>query len=135
MDSDVNSDFPVSFVGTNNIIAGQKAGNEMKLLISDSVRKDIAIVSHIKETTTAIDREKGVRTALGNNKIIGTWFCDVEEDKAYSIALNLLENENLGGIIALNEVATLGVARAIEEKNAKDRVIIVGFDNARNNFV
>lgn len=130
LDSGVDSDIPVSFIATDNIVAGKKAGFEMGRLISSHPRKDIAIVSHIEETATAIDREAGVREALEDYNIIGTWFCDVEQDKAYRITLELLKNENLGGIVALNEVAALGVARAIDETGVKDDVLVVGFDNA-----
>jgi ribose transport system substrate-binding protein len=130
LDSGVDSDIPVSFIATDNIDAGNKAGREMKRLIETSENKDIAIVSHIQETATAIDREFGVRDALDGENIIGTWFCDVEQEKAYKITLDLLKNDNLGGIVALNEIAALGVARAIDEQNAQDRVLVVGFDNA-----
>lgn len=131
LDSGVDSDIPVSFIATDNIEAGNKAGLEMKrLLQAASSNRDIAIVSHIQETATAIDRETGVREVLEGENIIGTWFCDVEQEKAYKITLELLKNKNLGGIVALNEIAALGVARAIDEQNAKDRVLVVGFDNA-----
>lgn len=130
MDSGIDSDIPVSFIATDNVEAGKKAGAEMKRLLADSTRKQIAIVSHIRETATAIDREAGVRTALEGADIIGTWFCDVEEEKAYRITLELLKNDNLGGIVGLNEMSTLGVARAIRETDSKDKVIVVGFDNA-----
>lgn len=129
-DSAVKSTIPVSFIATDNIEAGEKAGKEMKRLISARNRKEIAIVSHIKETATAIDREAGVRNALEGETIIGTWFIDVEQEKAYMITLELLKNENLGGIVALNEAAALGVGDAIAEKKAEERVLVVGFDNA-----
>ena len=129
-DSGIDSDIPVSFIATDNIDAGNKAGEEMKRLISINSRKSIAIVSHIKETATAIDREAGVREALEGEEIIGTWFIDVEQEKAYIITMDLLDNESIGGIVALNEVAALGVARAIDERGAADRVFVVGFDNA-----
>ncbi|OQY31555.1 MAG: hypothetical protein B6241_13665 [Spirochaetaceae bacterium 4572_59] len=130
IDSGVDSDIPVSFIATDNIVAGEKAGREMKRLLLSSPRKDIAIVSHIRGTATAIDRERGARTALKEEHILGTWYCDVEQEKAYLITKSLLGNENLGGIIALNEVAALGVARAIDEADAKNRVLVVAFDNA-----
>lgn len=129
-DSGVDSAVPVSFIATDNVEAGKKAGAEMKRLIADNPRKEIAIVSHIRETATAIEREAGVRQALEGENIIGTWFCDVDEDIAYEITLELLNNPDLGGIVALNEVAALGVARGIDARNAKERVYAVGFDNA-----
>ena len=130
MDSGVFSDIPVSFIATNNIDAGKKAGVEMKRLISSNKRKTIAIVSHIEGTATAIDREAGVRAALDGEELAGTWFCDVDPEKAYQITMKLLNNESLGGIVALNEVAALGVARAIDERKAFENVFVVGFDNA-----
>ncbi len=130
MDSGVDSDIPVSFIATDNIAAGIKAGKEMNRLLSGRKHRKVAIVSHIKETATAIDREAGVRDALNSDDVIGTWFCDVEQEKAYRITLQLLKNKNLGGIVALNEVATLGVARAVEETGMQDKIIVVGFDNA-----
>ncbi len=130
LDSGVDSDIPVSFIATDNLEAGFKAGTEMKRLIEGKTNNEIAIVSHIQETATAIDREAGVRSALEGENVIGTWFCDVEQEKAYLITLELLKNPELGGIVALNEVSALGVARAIDETGEKDRVYVVGFDNA-----
>ena len=130
IDSAVDSDIPVAFIATDNIEAGKKAGSEMKRLIESNPRKEIAIVSHIQETATAIDREAGVRAALEGENIIGTWFCDVEPEKAYSITMELIKDPELGGIVALNEVSALGVARAIDDSGKKDEVYIVGFDNA-----
>ncbi len=130
LDSAVNSDIPISFIATNNVEAGRKAGREMLNLLRDKKRKNIAIVSHIKGAATAIERERGVRAACKGCNIIGTWYCDVEEDKAYKITTELLKYHNIDGIVALNEVSTLGVAQAVEELRAKDRVIVVGFDNA-----
>ena len=121
----------MSFIATDNVEAGFKAGMEMKRLIANRERKSIAIVSHIRETATAIDREEGARRALEGEKVLGTWFCDVEEEKAYNITLDLLERfPDLGGIVGLNEASSLGVARAIDGKGLSKEVIVVGFDNA-----
>lgn len=130
LDSGVDSDLPISFVATDNIEAGEKAGREMKRLLEGHKRQKIAIVSHIAETATAIDREKGVRRAFGNENIIGTWFCDVEQDIAYQITEELLKNNEIGGIIALNEVSSLGVADAVSDNGKKGEVLVVAFDNA-----
>ncbi len=130
IDSGIDSDIPVSFIATDNIIAGHKAGREMKRLLQSSSRREVAIVSHIKGTATAIDRESGVRGGLEGEAVIGTWFCDVDQEIAYQITKDLLKNPSLGGIVALNEVSTLGVCRAIDEADAQDRVLVVGFDNA-----
>ncbi len=130
IDSGVDSSLPVSFIATDNKAAGIKAGREMHRLLDARKLKKVAIVSHIKGTATAIDREAGVREGLKDTPVTGTWFCDVEQEKAYRITLELIKDPALGGIIALNEVATLGVAQAIEEKKLQNKIIVVGFDNA-----
>lgn len=130
MDSGVNSDEPISFVATDNVEAGVKAGEEMARLLEDHSPNTVAIVSHIRETATAIEREEGVRRALSEVDIAGTWFCDVDQEKAYRITVDLLRDPEIGGIVALNEVATLGVAEAVKDAGAQDRVLVVGFDNA-----
>jgi ribose transport system substrate-binding protein len=131
LDSGVNSDAPISFVATDNREAGRTAGTEMARLLADQPDTQIAIVSHIRETATAIEREAGVREALANFQIAGTWFCDVDQEKAYRITMELLARPEVGGIVALNEVATLGVADAVYETGAQERVLVVGFDNAQ----
>ncbi|MCF7933655.1 MAG: substrate-binding domain-containing protein [Spirochaetia bacterium] len=129
-DSGIDSSIPVSFIATDNIAAGEKAGREMLRLLEGRERQKIAIVSHIREAATAIDREKGVRQAIDATQIIGTWYCDVEEDKAYEITLGLLDDPTLGGIVALNEVASLGAARAVADRQLQDTIQVVAFDNA-----
>ncbi len=129
VDSGVKSDLPVCFVATDNLEAGVKAGKHIKKLMEKAPGKKVAIVSHIRETATAIEREQGVRKALGNLALEETWFCDTNQDKAYHISKNLLKRPDIGGIVALNEGASLGVARAVAEKGAAGEVFVVAFDN------
>ena len=130
VDSGVDSPHPVSFIATNNIEAGAKAGNEIKRLLPDAPAASIAIISHIRETATAIEREAGVRQALDSTAVAGTWFCENDEKIAYDHTMKLLEDPGISGIVALNEIVTLGVARAVRDAGAADRLTVVGFDNA-----
>lgn len=133
LDSALNSDVPVSFVATDNIAAGQKAGREIDALVSEE--QEIAIVSHIPEVATAIDREKGVREALlsrDQDKILGTFFSQNDPERAYEITLELVRSRpELGGVVALNENSTVGVGRALRDLGVYDRVSLVGFDNSK----
>ena len=130
MDSGVNSTYPISFIATNNVEAGIKAGEEISRLLPEQDTLSIAIVSHIRETATAIEREAGVRQALEGWTIAGTWFCENDEKIAYDNTMEILKDSSIKGIVALNEIVTLGVAMAIEESGASGRVYVVGFDNA-----
>ncbi|MCK5735517.1 MAG: substrate-binding domain-containing protein [Spirochaetaceae bacterium] len=130
MDSGVNSPYPVSFIATNNVEAGAKAGVEMDRLLEMKQNWSIAIVSHIRETATAIEREAGVRQALENHTIAGTWYCENDQEIAYTNTMEILKDPSIKGIVALNEIVTLGVAEAVRDSGLSNRVIVVGFDNA-----
>jgi ribose transport system substrate-binding protein len=132
MDSGVDSDIPESFVATNNIEAGEKAGREMMRLLEPG--RTIAVVSHIRGATTAMEREQGVAAALaadGRYPGLGTRYSNNYEENAYAITLELLDaHPDLGGILAMNEVSTIGVAKAIKDKKLGRKVRLVGFDNS-----
>lgn len=132
LDSALNSDVPVSFVATDNVEAGMKAGREIDGLVPAD--RPIAIVSHIPEVATAIDREQGVREALAHRAprlILGTFFSENEPDRAYSITRELVaDHPDLGGIVALNENSTVGVGRALRDLGVYRQVRLVGFDNS-----
>lgn len=140
-DSGVSSDRTVSFVATDNVAAGRKAGAEMARLMAEEASArvggsgEIAIMSHLRETATAIEREEGVRQALADYPIAGTWYCDVDRDLAYRITMELIQRPEITGIVALNETATLGVVDAVVDADAADRVKVVGFDNALQEMV
>lgn len=131
VDSGVNSDIPVSFIATDNLEAGRKAGYAMSELLSEAENKKFAIVSYVRGTATAIDREAGVIDSMGDLEFLETRYCEGDREKAYNITIQLMNDyPDLAGIIALNEPAALGVAQAIDETNSKDRIVVVGFDNA-----
>lgn len=133
MDSALNSDVPASFVATDNVTAGRKAGAEIDRLVPPG--KPLAIVSHIEGVATSIDREEGVRRALADRaqeSILGTFYSQNDHEQAYQIVTRLLAKEpQLGGIVALNENSTLGAARALRDAGVAGEVQLVGFDNSK----
>ncbi|MDR2758646.1 MAG: substrate-binding domain-containing protein, partial [Spirochaetaceae bacterium] len=131
MDSGVDSSLPRTFVATDNVEGGEKVAAEM-IRILEPGRK-LAIVNHVRGTTTAIDRERGVRAVLerdGRYPVIGTWFTDNFADRAYAITTDILrEYPDLGGILTMNEISTIGVAQALLDSGVAGKVRLVGFDN------
>jgi ribose transport system substrate-binding protein len=132
MDSGVDSPLPLSFVATNNVEGGEKVGTEMIRLLEPGKR--VAIINHVRGATTAMEREEGTRRVLerdGRYPILGTWFTDNFEENAYSITANLLaEYPDLGGILAMNEISTIGAARALQDAGRGGKVRLVGFDSS-----
>lgn len=132
LDSNVNSSYPRTFVATNNVEAGMKAGREMMKLLSPG--STVAIINHIKGATTAMEREKGTLETLeadGRYPLLGVFYTNNFEENAYRHTLRLAkEHPELKGIIALNEVSALGAARGLVDLKAGDRISLVGFDSS-----
>lgn len=130
IDSGLSSDISESFIATDNIQAGIKAGTELSKLVDSDA--EIAIMSHLRGTATAIDREKGVRQGLiqsGINNIGETLFCDNSQERSYEIIKQLLKDQpQISGIACLNETSSLGAAKAVDELGLSGTVKLVGFD-------
>lgn len=132
IDSGVNSDLPDSFIATDNVQAGMKAGMELAKLIDKN--SEVAVLSHVRGTATAIEREEGVRKGFeqsGITRINETLFAENNQDVACNIIKDLLNKKpHISGIVCLNEASTLGAARAIKELNLSGKVKLVGFDSS-----
>jgi ribose transport system substrate-binding protein len=132
LDSGIDSDIPVSFVATNSVEAAEKLGYHLPSLLEPG--RSVAIINHVPGATTAIEREAGVRKALekdGRYPILGTWFTNNFLENAYAIALDLTRQyPDLGAILAMNEVSTVGAAQALVDAGLAGRVKLLGFDSS-----
>ena len=103
----------------------------MKRFVSED--SCIAIIGHVKNSSTAIEREIGVRKGLGEyeEKIVDVVFCDSDYDKAYTQMMNLLEKyPSIDLVAGLNEYSAVGAARAIKEKGLEKQIKVVGIDSS-----
>jgi ribose transport system substrate-binding protein len=132
MDSGVDSALPLTFVATNNVEGGKKVAAEMIRLLEPG--RQTVIINHVRGATTAMEREEGTRHILdqdGRYPVLGTWFTDNFEENAYAITVNLLAaHPDLGGILAMNEVSTIGAARALQESGRAEKICLIGFDSS-----
>ncbi|WMJ89997.1 substrate-binding domain-containing protein [Anaerocolumna sp. MB42-C2] len=131
IDSTVNENVQDALVATDNYLAGKKMGEYMKTFVNRNTK--IAIVGHVKTASTAIEREKGLRSGLGSDesKIVDVVFCDSEFGKAYSLTIELLkEYPDLTMIAGLNEYSSVGAARAIKRLGLAGKVKVIGFDSS-----
>lgn len=130
LDSYLNEEIQDCFVGTDSY----QAGVEMGKWVSDYVEGDgeIAIISHIKESSTAIERERGVRAGLGmyEDRVTAVVYSNADYEIAYEETRKLLEdNPRITLLAGLNLHSTIGSARAVRDLGLEDRVTIIGFDN------
>lgn len=133
VDSHVDGDVADLIVATDNVSAGEKLGEFAVSFIQDKETPQIAIIGHVEGSSTAMDREKGVRKGLGEYEqyVTDMMYCGSEYGKAYEITLNLVKNNpQLDMVVGLNEYSSVGAARAIRDLGIQDRVTMVGFDSS-----
>ena len=132
MDSNVYGDdgqIGSCFVATDNVAAGVKAGEAMQALLPAG--KKVAVISHQIGTTSSRDRDTGVRQGLGADTfVLPTVDAAGSEETAYELAVKILEDPDIGGIICLNEYSTTGAARALIGAGLSGKVLLVGFDSS-----
>ena len=131
LDSDINERVEECKISTDNIKAGRLQGSYVREILKPDSR--IAVIAHVKNSSTAIEREKGLREGLGEEqeKIVDVVFCDSSYDKAYQLMLGVLEKHpDVDVVVGLNEYSAVGAARAIVDKGLAGKISFVGFDSS-----
>ena len=116
-------------VATDNVEAGRMLGEYARTLINKDSK--IAIVSHVKGVSTAVEREQGFREGLGDyaNNIVEVVYCNSLFEKSYELTQELMEKyPDLKMIAGMNEYSAVGVGRAVSDAGVKDQIAVVGVD-------
>ena len=119
-------------VATDNVNAGRMLGEYARKLIDKDSK--IAIVSHVKGVSTAIEREQGFREGLGdyNKNVVDVVYCNSQFDKASQLTEELMEKyPNLEMIAGMNEYSSVGAARAVQKHDMEDQIQVVGVDSSQ----
>ncbi|MFC5447141.1 substrate-binding domain-containing protein [Paenibacillus aestuarii] len=134
VDSGLEGGISSSFIATDSYAAGGKAVDAMRRYVQGPAK--FAIVSFVKTSTTQLDRENGVRDKLLNDpsaQVFDTLYSNGSEEKAYAQTKVLLtEHPDIRGIFGLNEVSTVGAARALKDMGLGGSIKLVGFDSSMN---
>jgi ribose transport system substrate-binding protein len=124
------------FIGTDNIGAGQQAGQRLCRLLrrQGSARGDVMIASSVAGVQVLRDRDQGFRDGLRegcpdvrvaiqryNNNDLNTAASQVNDV--------ITSNRDLVGIFADNNTSGVGAARAIQDNRLADRLPVVAFDS------
>ena len=129
IDSYTKEDLQDLTVATDNVNAGRMMGEYARTLLDKDSK--IAIVSHVKGVSTAVEREQGFREGLGDyaENIVETVYCNSLYEKSYELAQKLMEKyPDLEMIVGMNEYSAVGVGRAVSDAGVKDRIDVVGVD-------
>ena len=116
-------------VATDNVEVGRMLGEYARTLINKDSK--IAIVSHVKGVSTAVEREQGFREGLGDyaNIIVEVVYCNSLFEKSYELTQELMEKyPDLKMIAGMNEYSAVGVGRAVSDAGVKDQIAVVGVD-------
>ncbi|SDX75897.1 substrate-binding domain-containing protein [Paenibacillus sp. CF384] len=119
-------------VSNNHVEAGRLAG---ETAVNETKRKPvIAIISDDADATISKERLQGLKHALERykNSIIGVYYAEQSEDKAYEIAKKLQtgDGQSFNTFITMNESATIGVAKLLKEQNKAGAIKLIGFDSS-----
>ena len=132
IDSYTESNIQDMTVATDNLEAGKQLGEYARTFLNKD--SQIAIVSHVKGVSTAIEREQGFREGLGdyNKNVVDVVYCNSQFDKASQLTEELMEKyPNLEMIAGMNEYSSVGAARAVQKHDMEDQIQVVGVDSSQ----
>lgn len=131
IDSELKSDKMRSFIGTDNVDAGNKLGESLVQKVGDNC--SIAVMSFVKGAASAVQREEGFSEAIGKYphiKVLSKEYCNSDENTAQQMTEKLVGNyPDMDAVVCLNAYGTVGTARAIEKLGLAGKVKIIGFDS------
>lgn len=117
VDSDVNSNRTIAYVGTDNVALGGTLAQE--LCKRTKAGGKVAVISFVQNSFPAVQREKGFRDAVVKDnrfKLLNTQYCDSDIKTAEQQTFAVLQSEpDLVAIAALNAQSATGAARALSK--------------------
>ncbi len=117
-----------TYIGTDNVEAGQKAGETMLEALGGS--GDVALVGGISGDVTSGARLDGFTQAVqGKLNIVQTVAADWDRQIALTKATDILSaNPDIKGFFAANDDMAIGIARAVANAGRAGEIPIIGVD-------
>lgn len=133
IDSEVDSDKINSYIATDNLEAGRKAGKILVDTLGGDKERNLAIMGFLKGSRNAVQREEGLLSVLyahPNYKVVAKEYCSSDSQLAFNLTKKIIsQNSSVNAIVALNSFASEGVAEAIDQMGLAGKVKIIGFDS------
>lgn len=131
VDSVIDKEIANGVVATDNFKAGKELGTFAKTILKPDSK--IGVVAHVKGSSTATEREDGIREGLGEdqNRIQDIVYCNSSYDLASDLTEKMLkERPEIDVVIGTNEYSAVGAARGVRKMGMEGQVKVVGFDNS-----
>jgi ribose transport system substrate-binding protein len=130
IDSEIDSPRVKSFIGGDQIEAGKIAGERIITLTREQSR--IAIIGYQDVGNTKL-REQGLLNVIKQHpevKVVAQKYGVSTTDHASQLTSGIIANDGpIDGIVALDEISSVGVAAEIKRLGMAGKVKIIGFDS------
>lgn len=131
IDSELDYDKSTSFVATDNTKAGALSARRMGEVLRGKGK--VAIVGIAAGTGSGMAREAGfqetMKKAFPEIVLVPLQYCDSDKSKAVTVSEDFLtRHPDLAGIFGSAEPCLAGALRAVETRNLKGKVKLVGID-------
>ncbi|HZS09709.1 MAG TPA: substrate-binding domain-containing protein [Blastocatellia bacterium] len=134
-DSGIKTENYVSYVATDNYKGGVVAAERMAEKLGGKGK--VAILGVTKGGVSTDERENGFRETIEKKypdiKIVQHLYGEANMALSLDRATDILQgNPDLNGLFASNESSIVGADRAVRQKGAVGKVVLVGFDATSN---
>lgn len=135
IDSFLSDSQDQNYIGTNDQEAGELAGTALIEALGTKAKIGILNFEELANNSQEREKERAFHTYLENFPDIEI----IEQQLSWSDSktVQLLTEEMLSkypemdGIVAFNEITTIGAGRAVEAKELQDKVAVIGFDTQK----
>ena len=134
IDSDLQEDFHVSFVATDNYKGGTLAGERMGELLGGKGK--LVVLRYQEGSASTMAREAGfldtVKSKYPDIEILSeNQYAGATTETAQNVVENLLNRfGDLDAFFSPNESSTFGSLRAIQDSGLAGKIVFVGFDSS-----
>lgn len=129
---EVGKDF-TSFVGTNNKLGGQMAGEHLAKLLGGKGK--VVLLRYMEGSASTTEREAGFLEVMKTNPeiklLVENRYGGATASEAQTTALNIIDQiREADGIFCSNESLTFGMLLALRQNNLAGKAKFVGFDTS-----
>lgn len=123
---------PATYIGTNNVSAGEKAGAQMVTLLPSGGK--VAAIGGIAGDVTSGARIEGFTKGIsGKLDLVQTVAANWERQEALTQATNVMRAQSdLAGFFVANDDMGLGVARAVANAGKTGKIKIISVDGVKD---
>ncbi|MGM9612229.1 MAG: sugar ABC transporter substrate-binding protein [Butyricicoccus sp.] len=129
IDTDINYDKKLSFIGTGNVAAAENGGRYVVEQLGEN-KKAVILRGRLGDASQD-EREQGYKTALeaGGWEVLEVQAADSDAEKAMNITQDIMQrHDQIDAILATNDPMAQGAQRAIEA--AGRDIAVLGFNGS-----